>query len=108
MTRDEEADEEEVARGRDKDCRSDVATRRLVSPGDSKRPARFSRKLSNSRSAIPDRFGAPMFVAVRSLGCDMSGLGVATSPRGDAHLAEKRISTLRNGKEKDVETESKV
>lgn len=43
MTRDEDADEEEVARGRDKDRRSDVATRRLVSPGVSKRPARFSR-----------------------------------------------------------------
>ena len=43
MTRDEEADEEEVTRGRDEDCHSDVATRRLVSPGDSKRPARFSR-----------------------------------------------------------------
>lgn len=43
MTRDEEADEEEVARGRDKDHGSDVVTRRLVSPGDSKRPAGFSR-----------------------------------------------------------------
>jgi len=42
VTCDEEADEEEVTRGRDKDCHSDVATRRLVSPGDSKRPARFS------------------------------------------------------------------
>lgn len=50
MTRDEEVDEEEVARGRDKDRRSDVATRQLVSPGDSKRPARFSWKLSNSGS----------------------------------------------------------
>lgn len=35
----------------------------------------------------------------------MSGLGVATSPRGGAHLAEKRISALHNEKEKDVETE---
>lgn len=43
VTRDEETDEEEVARGRGKDRGSDVDTRRLVSPGDSKRPAGFSR-----------------------------------------------------------------
>lgn len=114
MTRDEEADEEEVTRGRDKDCHSDVATRRLVSPGDSKRPARFSRPaeaVKLARSTIPEvrpgrnQFGAPI---VRNLECNMSGLGVATSPRRDAHLAEKRISMLRNKKEKDVEIENEL
>lgn len=50
MTRNEEADEEEVARGRDKDHGSDVVTRRLVLPGDSKRPAGFSRSAENCQT----------------------------------------------------------
>jgi len=38
----------------------------------------------------------------------MSGLGGTTSPRRDAHLAEKRISMLRNKKEKDIEIENEL
>lgn len=106
MTRDEEADEEEVARGRDKDHGSDVVTRRLVSPSDSKRLAGFSRSAKTVKLARRDpgsgtrgnRSRTPTFVT------DVRCVDAIRRRRdGDdivAHLAETRISRLRNEKEK--------
>lgn len=104
MTRDEEADEEEVARGRDKDCRSDVATRRLVSPGDSKRPARFPRpaeavKLAERDSGSgkpgsgsPIQSGAPTFVVARGLECDTRRASASRRRHAEAHIWRRSAS----------------
>jgi len=112
VTRDEDADEEEVARGRDKDHRSDVATRRLVSPDVSKRPARFSRSVKVVKLAKYDPGSGIDPGSVQCNRCSSHRfkgdvlilVEMTTMCRAETHIWQRRASTLRNEKEKDIET----